>query len=148
MSTEIAERQFEVKASQDRVWRLIGKVIFSCLPGMEQVEFLDENNFRARLRVQVPLKELTMRLKGEMVDMSPSESFAVKLDLEGLMGFLRMSQKVAISMTSIENSRTAVVCKATAENLGIFFRILLLRQARNFAKSTFDAIEKRLKDLA
>ena len=42
MSLEIAERRFEVEASLDRVWRLIGKVIFSCLPGMEQVEILDE----------------------------------------------------------------------------------------------------------
>ena len=33
MSTEIDSRTFVVDASRERVWRLIGKVIFSSLPG-------------------------------------------------------------------------------------------------------------------
>lgn len=147
-NTEIAERRFEVEASRDRVWRLIGKVVLSCLPGMEQVEILDEYNFRALLRVRMPFKELSMRLKGEIVDMSPLESFAVKLELDGLEGLLRLNQKVEIAMTPLEASKTAVLCRATAENAGIFFRTFLLGQARRFARSTFDAIQNRLEDLA
>ena len=59
----IAERDFVVKTSQERVWRLIGKVIFSSLPGMENVEILDENNFKALLRTRVFGIAVTMKIR-------------------------------------------------------------------------------------
>lgn len=144
----IAERSFVVEAPRERVWHLIGKVIFSSLPGMEKVEILDESNFRALLRMKVSLAELSMKLRGEIVDMSPPDFFAVKLALEGPGGLFRMDQKVTMVLTSVERGRTVVACKATAERMGILFRKLLLGQARRFARSTFEAIEKRLQDLA
>ena len=147
-NTEIGERNFVVGASRERVWRLIGKVIFSSLPGMEQVEILDDTSFRALLKVKILLLEMTMRLKGEMVDMSPPASFGVNITIEGLGGLLRMKQKVTIEMTSIEKEKTAVACRARAENMGILLRWLSVGQARRFAQSVFEAIEKRLQDLA
>lgn len=148
MNKGIAERNFVVEASRERVWRLMGKVIFNSLPGMEKVEILDDSNFRALLRMKVSLAELSIKLRGEMVDMSPPDSFAVKLALEGPGGLFRMNQKVTLALTSVEKGRTAVACKATAERMGILFRGLLLGQARRFARSTFESIEKRLQDLA
>lgn len=64
-----------IEASRDRVWRLIGKVIFSSLPNMENVEILDESSFRALLRMKVLGLGLNMKLKGEMVDMVPPGIF-------------------------------------------------------------------------
>ena len=148
MSTEIASKNFVVDASQERVWRLIGKVIFNSLPGMEEVEILDERNFRAFLRMKVTLVELRMRLRGEIVDMAPPHSFAVNLTVEGLAGLFKMNQKVTIEMASIEKARTSVVCKAMAEGMGILLRGLFLGQAQHFAQSVFETIEKRLQDLA
>lgn len=148
MEMIVAEKQFEVGASQDRVWRLIGKVIFSSLAGMENVEILDENNFRALLRVKIAPIGLSLALRGEMVDMLPPNSFGVKLELKGLSGLVRMSQKVTMAISSVANNRTVVTCTAAAEGMGILGRILFLGQARRFAQSTFDAIEKRLKEVA
>ncbi len=148
MNPVIAQRNFEVEASRDRVWRLIGKVIFSSLPDMENVEILDENNFRALLKIRVSPIKLSIKLKGEIVDMSPPESFAVKLELKGLRGLFRLNQKVTIAMTSVESLRTAITCMANVERMGILFKIMFLGQARRFALSTFDDIEKRLKELA
>ena len=85
----LAEREFIVNANPDRVWRLIGKVIFSVLPGMESMEILDENNFRALLRVKMIGAEWVLKLRGEMVDISPPESFSVRLLLEGLGGLVK-----------------------------------------------------------
>jgi hypothetical protein len=59
-----------------------------------------------------------------------------------------MGQKVALAMTAVDKTKTEVTCKATADSLGILFRALLLGQARRFARSTFEAVEKRLKELA
>lgn len=146
--TEIAVKNFVIDASQDRVWRLVGKVILNSLPGMEEVEILDERNFRAFLRVKVSLLELTMRLKGEIVDMVPPDSLVVNIALEGLRGLFRMNQKVAIDITSIDQGRTAVACQAMAASMGILSRGMFLGQARRFAQSVFETIEKRLQDLA
>lgn len=148
MSTIIADRNFMVGASAERVWRLIGKVIFSSLLGMEQVEILDENNFRALLRLKVLWVNLSMKLKGEMVDMSPPETFSVNLSLESLGGLLKLHQKVTFTMMEVEKGKTAVNCKAMAKKMGVLFRAILLAQAQHFARSTFEAIEKRLQDLA
>jgi carbon monoxide dehydrogenase subunit G len=148
MDTEIAVKNFVIDASQERVWRLIGKVIFSSLSGMERVEILDETRFRAFLRVKLSLLTLTMKLRGEIVDILPPDSLAVDMTLEWLRGLFRMNQKVIIHMKSVEQGRTAVACQTTAESMGILFRGMFLRQARQFAQSVFETIEKRLQDLA
>ncbi|MDO9211253.1 MAG: SRPBCC domain-containing protein [Deltaproteobacteria bacterium] len=142
------QRNFVVGASQDRVWRLIGKVIFSSLPGLENMEILDENTFRALLRTQILGFRVSLKLKGEIVDMEPPNSFSVKLFLAGPGGFFKADQKVTFAMTPVEQGKTALACKAAVENMGFLPRLLLLGEARRFARSTFEAIEKRLKELA
>jgi carbon monoxide dehydrogenase subunit G len=147
-ATVLAQKEFIVNTTPDRVWRLIGKVIFSVLPGMERMEILDENNFRALLRVKMMGSEWVLKLKGEMVDISPPESFSVRLLLEGLGGLVKADQRVALVMTPVENGKTAVACRAATEGMGFLQRALLMGQARSFARQTFEAIEKRLKELA
>ncbi len=147
METVLDERNFLVDASPERVWKLIGKVIFSSLPGMEKMEILDENNFRALLITRVMGVQLTLKLKGEMVDVEPPDSFAVKLFLEGPGGVVKANQRVSFAMTP-EESKTRVACKAVMEQMGVLRGLLLTGQARSFARSTFEAIEKRLKELA
>jgi carbon monoxide dehydrogenase subunit G len=147
-STVLAQKDFLANAPRERVWRLIGKVVFSVLPGMEKMEILDENNFRALLRVKMMGAEWVLKLKGEMVEISPPESFSVKLSLEGLRGRVKAYQRVAFAMTPAEGGMTSVACRAIAENMGFLPRVFLSGQARSFARETFEAIEKRLKELA
>ena len=148
MNTEVASRNFVVDASRERVWRLIGKVIFSSLPSMEEVEIEDDRSFRAFLRVKVLLLELRMKLNGEIVDMVPPDSLAVTISLDGLRGLFKMKQKVTIDITFVETGRTGVTCKTMVEGMGILSRVFSLGQARHFAQLTFEAIERRLKELA
>jgi len=148
MNTEVASRNFVVDASRERVWRLIGKVIFSSLPSMEEVEIEDDRSFHAFLRVKVLLLELRMKLNGEIVDMVPPDSLAVTISLDGLRGLFKMKQKVTIDITFVETGRTGVTCKTIVEGMGILSQVLFLGQARHFAQLTFEAIERRLKELA
>jgi carbon monoxide dehydrogenase subunit G len=147
MSKVIAERSFIVESSRERVWDLIGKVIFRSLPGMENIVIVDESNFEASLKMKVLLLELRMKLKGQIVDMSPPDSLAVKLAIEGPGGLFRIILKVTIVTPSIEEGRTAVACQVTAERMGILLSGLSLGYPRRFSQSTFEAIENRLKDL-
>jgi carbon monoxide dehydrogenase subunit G len=146
--TEITSRDFVVNASRERVWRLIGKVILSSLPDMEEMEILDENNFKAMLRVRVSFLEFKMKLKGEIADIAPPDSLAVNIGLEGLGGYFRINQKVALKMTSAGGGKTTVACRAMALDIGTLSRVLFLGRARRFAQSTFQTIEKRLQELA
>ena len=102
MAIELSKKIFEVEASQERVWRLIGKVIFSSLPGMENLEILDENNFLSILRMKVLGIPLSLKLKGEMTDISPPDSFSVKLFLEAPGGLFKADQKVDFAMTPVK----------------------------------------------
>jgi carbon monoxide dehydrogenase subunit G len=144
---ELARRTFEVDASPAKVWRLIGKVIFNCLPGMEEIDVVDEKNFRALQRMKIVFMEVRMRLKGEIVDITPPRSLAVNLAIEGAGGLVRMNQKVTIGMSATEAGRTEVTCEATAASMSGWLGWLLLSQARPFVQSMFEAMEKRLQYL-
>ena len=146
--TVLAERNFSVGAPQERVWRLIGKVIFSALPGLENVEILDENSFRGILRLKLLGVQMSNRIKGEIVDVLPPESFSVNLFLFGPGGLFTLTQRATFAMKEIDQSKTEITAKATADSVGFLFRFLLIGQARRFARSTLEAIEKRLKELA
>ena len=121
------KKDFVVNAPPERVWRLIGKVIFSVLPGMENMEILDENNFRALLRVKMMGSEWALKLKREMVDISPPESFSVRLFLEGVGGMVKTGQKVAFAMTPVEGGKTSVACRGHGGRNGVFAPDPLLR---------------------
>ena len=146
--TVFAERNFSVGAPPERVWRLIGKVIFSALPGLENIEILDENNFRGVLRLKLLGVRMSNRVKGEIMDVLPPESFSVNLSLLGPGGLFTLSQRATFAMKEVDRNQTEITCKATADSVGFLFRFLLIGQARRFARSTFEAMEKRLKELA
>jgi carbon monoxide dehydrogenase subunit G len=148
MSITLAEREFTIQATQDRVWRLLGKVSLKSLPGMEQMDILDENTFKAILRVKVAFAELRMKVKGEIADVTPPESFAVKLEMVGPGRLFAFKQTVEFAIHAIDTDRISMACRAVAEDMGILFRLALFGQPRHFADATFDAIEKRLKELA
>ena len=146
--TLIAERKFVVEASQERLWQLIGRVVFSSFHGVERMEIIDENNWQALLRVKLGFITLNMNLTGEMVDVSPPESLGVNLKARSKVRVLQLNQKITINFTQVDETKTEVTCKAIAEGVGTLFRLFLLGRTRGFAKSTFDIIEERLKYLA
>jgi carbon monoxide dehydrogenase subunit G len=146
--TVLAEKNFSVGAPPERVWRLIGKVIFSALPGLENIEILDENSFRGVLRLKLLGLQMSNRVKGEIVDVLPTESFSVNLILLGPGGLFTLTQRASFAMKEVDRNQTEITAKATADSVGFLFRLLLIGQARRFAQSTFEAIEKRLQDLA
>ncbi len=142
----LEHRSFLVETSQEKVWRLIGKAIFNCLPGMENVEILDENNFRALLQERVLGFKIPLKLTGEIVEMEPPDFFSVKLLLES--GLFRMGQKVTFTTFRVEEGKTSVDCKAAVEDPKFLTQLFLVGKARSFARSTFEAIEERLKEWA
>lgn len=143
----VAEKKISVPSSPERIWRLLGKVIFSSLPEMENIEILDENNFRAILKTKLLGAELILKVKGEVIDIVPPESLAVKLSLSGPGIFSEIDQRVCFAILADGKEKTIVECKAIVEKIGHLSRMLLMGPIKKFAEGTFTAIEKRLQEL-
>ena len=143
----IAVSEFDIEASQERLWHIIGGVILNSLSGLERMEILDDNNWQALLRIKLGFVVLNMNLKGEMVDMSPPDSLGVRLNAKSKWGILHMNQKVAIAFTTIDKDKTEVAGKAVSEDMGIILRLFTMWRAKSFAASIFNNIEDRLKYL-
>lgn len=143
----VGERKIFVPTSAERIWRLLGKVIFSSLPEMEHIEILDENNFKAILRTKILGTELALRVKGEIVDIVPPEKLAVKLSLSGPGIFSEVEQRVSLAINSAGKEKTIIDCKATVEKINRLSRVFLVGQIKKFAQATFEAMERRLQEL-
>ena len=148
METLIAEKEFTSALSQQRIWDLLGRLIFDSLPGMERMEIIDENNFRAELKAKAFDIPLTLYLRGEMFDISPPEALKVKLTVKSKWNLIKVVQRVTFSLNSLGEEKVRIVCQAVAEDLDPFIRWILLGQVKTLAKQIFDSIEERLKQLA
>jgi len=144
----LAERKFTIDASQERVWNLLGKVIFRSLPGLERIQIKDQDRFSALLRVKLGLITLSMDVSAELVDISPPQSLAVLLRMKGVWGMVALTQRVMFALRSVNHGKTEVISKATGEKVSPFLGIILIRKAKSFALDTFRKIEERLKQLA
>lgn len=143
----VGAKKFSIPALPERIWRLLGKVIFSSLPEMENIEILDENNFRAILKTKLLGAELILKMKGEVIDIIPPQSLAVKLSLSGPGIFSEIDQRVDFTIWAEGQEKTRVECKAVVEKIGRLSRVFLIGQIKKFAQATFEAIEKRLLEL-
>ncbi len=143
----VAEKKFSLPSSPERVWRLLGKVIFSSLPEMESIEILDENNFRAILKTKLWGMDIDLKVKGEIVDIIPPKTLSVKLSLIGSGFFSEIDQRVSFTIAEEGKDKTRVECQATAEKIGRLSRMFLLGEIKKFAQATLAAIEKRLQEL-
>jgi len=144
----VAERIFSIASSPERIWRLLGKVIFSSLPEMENIEILDENNFRAILRTRLLGAEMSLKVKGEVIEISPLENLVVRLSLIGPGSILEIDQRVSFVIKPMGKGETTIICEATVDKIGRLSNALFMRQIKRFAQDTFSTIEKRLRDLA
>ena len=129
MGEVLAERKFIVEASGQRVWKLLGRVIFDSLE-MERFHAVDDRNFDALMRVEVASFKLPMQVKGVMTDITPLKGLTVRLEVEGL-GLIHIDQEVSISMSPAEAGKTEVVCRASLEKMGALFKPFLLGSHAN-----------------
>jgi len=60
---------------------------------------------------------------------------------------VKADQKVTLAMTPAENGKTSVACRATMEDMG-FCKGSSSPARPGFRRETFEAIERRLKELA
>lgn len=70
----LIEEIFSVKAPIQKVWDFLlnPKTIGSCIPGCEQIESIDDNNFLATVKVKVGPFSMKFKFKTSIKDSNPS----------------------------------------------------------------------------
>ncbi len=145
MGTFIAEKRLAAEASRERVWNLLGTLIFDSLEGLEKMEIIDENNFRAELKARAFGLPMTWHLRGEMIDISPPSSLSVRLTAKSQGDLITVLQKITFRLDGAGEGQTILTCQAVAEDLPPLLRWVMLGEVKKLAQQIFDTIEDRLK---
>lgn len=142
-----AERNYKIEAEPNRVWDLLGRAIFDSLgQGLSKMKVIDENNFRAELKVRVfGIIPITMFLRGEMTDITPPDYLRVKLTTRSKWNLVTMVQTVSFTMKAADNDSTSISCRAMADGLNPLFGWALSGQVKSQANGIFETIEERLR---
>ena len=148
METLIAEKKITTEASRERVWDLLGTLIFDSLSGLEKMEIIDENNFRAELKAKAFGLPLVFSLRGEMIDISPPSALTVKLSTASKWNLVTLVQRIAFQVEPGSDGGATMICRAAAEDLSPLIRWVLLGQVKSMAAEIFDSMERGLKQLA
>lgn len=143
----IAEREFIIDSSRERIWALISKAVLRLMP-FERMQIRSEKNFHAVLRMKMGIITLPVNVEIELVDICAPESLVTTLKAKGMWGMFWLNQKSTFTLTAIGEDKTDVVCKIVDEGMAVLLRILLLWKVKYFAEDAFKNLEERLRQWA
>ena len=122
----------------------MAEVIFQQLP-VEQVDVLSLTSFKAVLGWRIAGIRLSLGVMGELVDVSPPARIGCVISVR--KGPAQVSTRATMELRAIEESSTEVTCAAAQEGKRTLVAWALKRFQRDFALTTFDSIEMRLRGL-
>ena len=140
---EIAQRKFIINAPRERVWELLGRIIYRSLP-LERMEVVTETSFRAVLNWRLAGLNLPLKVKVSMDDISPPEQLGASIKVK--KGIIDQTVLVSFALTTFAQDQTELVCNAATEG-GAITTWLLGGQQRRFAGGMFDTIRVQLERL-
>jgi len=139
----IAEKQFIINSSQQRIWELLLKSVLRFMP-FERMRPTSEKSVQALLRVKMGFISLPMDVDVEIVKASPPELLVTILNSRGMGGLINLKQKATFKLIPKDEDKTTVDCKIVAEEIGIIVRMFLLWRVRAIAWDSFQGLEERL----
>ena len=91
---------------------------------------------------------MTMHLHVEVVDIKPPQSLVIMLRAQSKWSLIRLNQKITFTLSAIDEDKTEVTCKSTAEKIGALVRLIALSQITKLAEDSLSNIEERLRQVA
>ena len=147
MESILDERKFSPRASLPKVWSETAKVVLNSVEGMEQIQFVDEENFTARLNIKVAFISLGVPLKGRLLEASPKEKMVVALSEKMVGGLIQLSQKITINLEPGDEGGTKITCITTSE-MPALLKLLISWKLRSELVKGFTTMEVKFKKLA
>lgn len=140
----IAQRQFVIDASQQKVWDLLATVVFQELP-LEKVDIVGLDSFNAVLQLRMAFFSFPFDVKGKMVDVSSPDSLGCVILVK--KGPIRLGVNASFALKRIDESKVEVICTAKEVGKSTILGWGLRRQQRNFTLNLFDSIRARLQQI-
>ncbi len=142
MRTPFIQKQFVIKSSQERVWELLGRTVYRCVP-LEKMNIINETTADAIFRWKLCFLRLPLDIRVQLVDISPPSFLGSKIRVR--KGIFQMAALEAIfALKPIDNSNTEVTCTGI-EQKGINVIGQLLRgPQRRFTEDIFNSIRSQL----
>jgi len=141
----IANREFTIDSSRERIWECVVKALMRCMP-FEGIQFADERTFSALLRVRIGSIALPMRVTIEIVDIEKLETIAANIKATGIWGLVWFNQKATFTLTTVEENNTEVTATIVAEGMAFLLRTLLLWKVKSFANDSLHSVERFLRE--
>ena len=145
---KIAERNFVVDTSQERVWGLLGPALMNSPIGMEKLEVIDEFHINAEAEIKFAFIPIIAKIKIIFLELEEPRKMVVALNTEALKGLLRLNQRVTIALNPQDKEHTEVKCEALAEKGNPLVFSLVAGKVRSTAAITLEGIEQTLRRLA
>ena len=92
--------EVQLSASRDRVWAMLNDpaVLKSCIPGCEQLDLNDNNEFQAVATIKIGPVKARWKGKVRLSDLDPPNSYRISGEGEGgVAGFAKGGATVALS---------------------------------------------------
>lgn len=141
----IARRQFVIDAPQQRVWALLPKAIYQCLP-LRKIDIVNEKCFLAELKWNLAFVGLKFHLKGEFVDISPPTLLGCVISLKS--GIIQLGARVTFVLRPVNQDKSEVVCVALEQGKrGMLTRWAARMPEQTLARSVFHAVRARLEEI-
>jgi hypothetical protein len=140
----LVQKQFVIKASQERVWNLLARTVFGVLP-LEKMNLVNATTTYAVLRWRLAFVSVPLNIKIELQDVSSPSLFGSKISVN--KSILHLTVRVRLVLRVVNDSETEVTCIALEEGKGTILGRLLRAQQRNFAMNVFDRIRQRLEQI-
>ncbi len=111
----------------------------------KKVNIVTEKLFYASLKFRLGFVSLPLKLKVELVDVSPPSLFGTRISIR--MGIIQFIMAVTFTLQSANGGKTEVICTAKDEGEQIISKCLLGGQRRKFAINVFDSVMTRIQQL-
>lgn len=135
--------EFEVTAPVERVWSFLSDLrkVGGCVPGVENVEVLDEKRARWDLKVKIGPLSQTMRVMTETLEQVPLRhgrfrGEADNLDVIGTIDLASAGERTKVTYTMAVTAKDPL-----ARIMDNFMRTRLKSQTEEFATNVKRAIE-------
>lgn len=141
----IAQRQFVIVTSIQRVWDLLVRIMYQQLP-LEKVDIESLDSFKAVLKLKKGFITFPFYVEGKLVDVTLLRSYGCLILLK--RGPIRFGIKVTVELRTVDESKVEVSYKAMMKdgNRGIIMW-LLRGQIRKFTLNMFNSIGVHLQQL-
>ena len=116
----VIEQTLKVKAPIKKVWETMLDVSFliSCIPGIENVEVIDENNYKAILKAKVSVMTAIFDTDITIIDKREPEYIKVTGEGKGRMGVGRVTFGQEVNLKSLSDNETEVAYKLELNVIG------------------------------